>query len=75
MALVHFITSFSERLLDITINNDLIWNTHLKMLSKNVIHFFTYCLELIELKYVCLFKTESGFIVLTFFPILICVVL
>ena len=35
------------------------------MLSKNVIHFFTYYLEL---KYVCLFKTENEFTMLTFFP-------
>ena len=44
----------------------------LKMLSKNVIHFFTCCLEL---KSFSLFKTENGFRMLTFFPILICVVL
>jgi len=36
----------------------LIW----KMLSKDVIHFFTYYLEL---KYFCLFKTEKVFTMLT----------
>jgi len=44
----------------------------LEMLSKIVIHFFTYY---VELKYFCLFKTENGFTMLTFFPILIFVVL
>ena len=44
----------------------------LEMLSKIVIHFFTYY---VELKYFCLFKTENGFTMLTFFPILIVVVL
>ena len=33
--------SSSERLLDVTINNDFSWNTHIE---KNVIHVFTYCL-------------------------------
>jgi len=32
----------SERLLGVTINNDLSWNTQVE----NVIHLFTYCLEL-----------------------------
>jgi len=34
MALVHFITSFSERLLGVTINNDLIWNTRIENVIK-----------------------------------------
>jgi len=51
----------------------LVGTLKLKMLSKNVIHLFTlYCLEL---KSFSLFKTENGFTMLTFFPILIVVVL
>ena len=50
----------------------LVGKLKLKMLLKNVIHFFTYCLEL---KSFSLFKTENGFTMLTFFPILIVVVL
>jgi len=70
---VHFLDyvvdeSSSERLLGVTINNDFSWNTQVK----NVIIFFTYCLEL---KSFSLFKTENGFTMLTFFPILIVVVL
>jgi len=48
---VHFLDfvideSSSERLLGVTINNDLSWNTHVENVIKNVIHFFIYCLEL-----------------------------
>ena len=69
---VHFLDfvideSSSERLLGVTINNDLSWNTQVENVIKNVIHFFIYCLEL---KKFCLFKTENGFTMLTFFPIL-----
>jgi len=64
--------SSSERLLGVIINNYLSWNTHIDNVIQNVIHFFTYYLEL---KYFCLFKTENGFTMLTFFPILIFVVL
>ena len=60
--------SSSERLLGVTINNDFSWNTQVE----NVIHFFTYCLEL---KYFSLFKSEHGFTMLTFFPTLIFVAL
>ena len=72
---VHFLDyvgdqSSSERLLGVTRNNS--WNTQVENVIKNVIHFFTYYLEL---KYFCLFKTENGFTMLTFFPILIFVVL
>jgi len=33
--------SSSERLLGVTINNDLSWNTHVENVIKDVIHFFT----------------------------------
>ena len=36
----------SERLLGVTINNDLSWNTQVENVIKNVIHLFTYNLEL-----------------------------
>ena len=64
--------SSSERLLGVTINNDLSWNTQVENVIKNVIHFFT-CYQ--ELKYFCLFKTENGFTMLTFLNILIFVLL
>ena len=38
--------SSSERLLGVTINSDLSWNTQVENVIKNVIHFFTYYLEL-----------------------------
>ena len=50
----------------------LVGTLKLKMLSKNVTHFYNYCLEL---KAFSLIKTEHGFTMLTFFPILIfCVI-
>ena len=38
--------SSSERLLGVTINNDLSWNTQVETVIINVIQFFTYHLEL-----------------------------
>ena len=65
--------SSSERLLCVTINNDLSWNTHIEnVITIHVIHVCTYCLEL---KYFCFFNTENGCTMLTFFLILIVVAL
>ena len=65
--------SSSERLLGVTINNDLSWNTHVEnVITIHVIHFCTYCLEL---KYFSLFETENGLTMLILFPILIYVAL
>ena len=58
--------------MNLLVNNDLSWNTHIENVIKNVTYFFSYYLEL---KYFCLFKTENGFTMLTFFPILMFVVL
>ena len=60
--------SSSERLLGVTINNDLSLNTHIDNVINNVIHFFTYYLEL---KKFCLFKTENVFTML--FWLVLCV--
>ena len=64
--------SSSERLLGVNINNDLIWNTHIENVIKKCNTFNQYCLEL---KSFSPFKTENGFIMLTYIPILIVVVL
>ena len=64
--------SSSERLLGVTINNDLSWNTQVENIIKNCNTFIYVC---IELKSFSLFKTENGYTMLTFFTILICVVL
>ena len=58
--------------MNLLVNNDLSWNTHIENVIKNVTYFFSYYLEL---KYFCLFKTENGLTMLTFFPILMFVVL
>ena len=60
--------SSSERLLDVTINNDLSWNTQVE----NVIN---KCNTFLYLLSFSLFKTGNGFTMLTFFPNLICAVL
>jgi len=43
--------SSSERLLGVTINNDLSWNTQVENVIKNVIHVFTYYLDLKSLSF------------------------
>ena len=74
---VHFLDSVvdessSERLLGVTINNDLSWNTQVENVIKQC-NTFLYLLS--RIKVFLSFQIENGFTMLTFFPISIFVVL